>query len=236
MKAPGARGSYGEFLLEQLLAESLPSEHFTTQYTFNDGQRVDAIVRLPDGILPVDSKFPLDAFRRYVSTSSEHVSRREWQAFLTAVRKHIDDVQKYIRPQEGTLPVALMYVPSESVYYEIVVRNGGLACETNTITAYARDRSVFIVSPNTLYCYLQAIAVGLRGLRIGQRAKEVLNDIEGLRREFANVQECLSVLGSHLNKAKNKQEELARLTDRCQDRLSLASSLESSAPRSELNP
>jgi DNA recombination protein RmuC len=215
LRAPGMRGGYGEFLLEQLLAESLPSEHFSTQYAFRDGDRVDAIVRLPEGILPIDSKFPLDAFQRLLSASSEAESRQEERAFTRSVRNHIEGVARYIRPHEGTLPFALMYIPSESVYYEVVVR------DRNGIITEARSRHVFIVSPNTMYCYLQAIGVGLRGMRIEQRAREIAGQLDGLRNEFGQLQENLRVLGNHLTNAKNKHEEVARVADRFQGRLDL---------------
>jgi DNA recombination protein RmuC len=115
LKAPGLRGGFGEFLLEQLLADALPPEHYATQHAFRNGERVDAIIRLPEGIVPIDSKFPLDAFQRLLACRTDDERRKEAKAFVQHVRGHIDAVARYIRPDEGTLPFALMYIPSEGV-------------------------------------------------------------------------------------------------------------------------
>lgn len=219
LRAPGMRGSFGEYLLEQLLAEALPKEHFSIQHAFRDGDRVDAIVRLPEGLLSIDSKFPLDAFNRLAGASSEDNAQREARAFARSVRSHIDNVARYIRPDEGTLPFALMYIPSESVYYEVVVRTDGVMGRIESLAGYGRQKNVFIVSPNTLYCYLQAIAKGLRGLRIERKAEEILAHLDGLRYDFAQLQDSLRVLGGHLTNAKGKHEEVLRGADRIQDRL-----------------
>lgn len=224
LQAPALRGGLGESLLSQLLENVIPKEHFAEQYTFRDGGRVDAIIRLPDGILPIDSKFPLAAFERLRACDSDEDRRRLARGLNRDVRSHIDNVAKYIRPAEGTLPFALMYIPSEGVYYEVMVRE---ACfeEGIPLSEYSRERNVFPVSPNTFYCYLEAIAKGLRGLQVEESAREIIQHLESLRREFSHIDEGYRKLGTHLTNAKNKYDEVHRDVDR------FAHSLTSSLPK-----
>ncbi len=220
LKAPGLRGGFGEYLLEQLLADALPNEHYATQYTFRNGDRVDAIIRLPEGIVPIDAKFPLEAFQRLLTCQTEEDRKREARAFTQHVRGHIDAVAKYIRPDEGTLPFALMYVPSESVYYEVMVRDEVVG-DRSALAEYSRERDVFPVSPNTFYSLLQAIAEGLRGLQVEERAREIIGHLEGLQGEFRQIRDSFRVLGNHLTHAKNRYDEVSRDVDRFEGRLAL---------------
>lgn len=220
LKAPGLRGGFGEYLLHQLLANVLPVEHFEEQYAFRNGDRVDAIIRLPEGIVPIDSKFPLASFERLLACQTEDDRRREIKTFVRDVRAHIDNVAKYIRFDEGTLPFALMYIPSEGVYYEVMVREE-LSGERGALAEYSRERNVFPVSPNTFYSLLQAIAKGLRGLQIEERAKEIVGHLERLQGDFQQIREGFRILGSHLTNAKNRYDEVSRDVDRFEGRLAL---------------
>lgn len=220
LKAPGLRGGFGEFLLEQLLKDALPAEHYATQYGFRNGDRVDAIIRLPEGIVPIDSKFPLEAFQRLLSCQTDDERRKQARAFVRDVRGHIDNVAKYIRPDEGTLPFALMYIPSEGVYYEVMVRDE-LSGEQSGLAEYSRERNVFPVSPNTFYSLLQAIAKGLRGLQVEERAREIIGHLERLQGDFGRIREGFRVLGGHLTNARNKYDDVARDVDRFEGRLTL---------------
>src|SRR5947208_1118110 len=158
----------GALGLVQQQLEVLPARHFTLQHTFQNGERVDAVVRLGPALVPVDAKFPLEDFRRLLEAGDDETRTRARRAFVARVRKHIDDVAtKYILPDEGTYDFALMYVPAENVYYEAIVRDDG--GNDRELSAYALERKVIPVSPNCFYAYLQAIVLGLRGLRIEAR-------------------------------------------------------------------
>ncbi len=174
LRAPKLRGGIGEFFLGDLLAQMLSPEHYELQYTFRSGERVDAVVRLAAGMVPVDSKFPLESFQRMISLEDEAARAQARKEFLRVVKKHIDAIaDKYIRPDEGTFDFALMYIPAENVYYEIILREEELG-EEKGLLEHALQKHVIPVSPNSFYAYLQAIALGLRGMQIEQQSKEIL--------------------------------------------------------------
>src|SRR6185369_5701362 len=147
LRAPKLRGGLGELLLGDLLAQVLPPAHFTLQHAFRSGERVDAVVRLGDGLVPIDSKFPLEDFRRLLEAADDDQRTRARKAFVARVRKHVDDIAtKYVLPDEGTYDFALMYIPAENVYYETIIRDAA-----SDLVAYALAKKVIPVSPNTLY-------------------------------------------------------------------------------------
>jgi DNA recombination protein RmuC len=200
LRAPKLRGGLGELLLEDLLAQILPADHFVTQYTFRTGQKVDAVIRLGTGLVPVDSKFPLENFRRLLDAQTDEDRTRVRRAFVTDVKRHVDTVAtKYILPDEGTFDFALMYIPAENVYYEIVVKDEQTA--EAGIGEYALARKVIPVSPGCFYAYLQAIVLGLRGLRIEERSHEILQQLARLRGDFDRFREDFRLVGRHLNNA-----------------------------------
>ncbi len=197
LRAPKLRGGLGELLLGDLLAEVLPAPHFTLQHTFRSGERVDAVVRLGGSLVPVDAKFPLEDFRRLLDAEDEDTKTRSKKAFVARVRKHVDDIAaKYIVPDEGTYDFALMYIPAENVYYEAIIRD-----EERALSAYALERKVIPVSPNSFYAYLQAIVLGLRGLRIEARAQEVIGLLARLAGDLDKLRDEVRVLGKHLGNA-----------------------------------
>lgn len=218
LQPPKVRGGFGELLLERLLAQILPDEHYTTQYRFRNGAQVDAVIRLGGGLAPVDSKFPLESFNRMqlAKTDEERAAMR--REFVRAVRTHIDAVAKYIQPEEGTFPFALMYIPAENVFYEIIVKDDLLEGRGN-LSAYALEQRVIPVSPSSFYAYLQAILLGLRGMRVEERAHEMIRHLEQLSGEFGKFRQELDVLGSHVGRAKNKYDEVDRLAERLGGRL-----------------
>ncbi len=200
LRAPKLRGGLGELLLEDLLAQILPAEHFTIQYAFRGGQKVDAVIKLGSGLVPVDSKFPLENFRRLLDAQTDDERARARRAFVADVKRHIDAVaSKYILPDEGTFDFALMYIPAENVYYEIVVKDD-LTAEAG-IGEYALARRVIPVSPGSFYAYLQAIVLGLRGLRIEEQSREILQQLGGLRADFDRFRDDFRLLGKHLTNA-----------------------------------
>ena len=217
LQPPKLRGGFGELLLEQLLTQILPASDFTTQYRFKNGEVVDVVIHTPEGLVPIDAKFPLESFRRLLEAPSEEERVRQRRAFMRDVRTRIEEVAKYIRPEENTLDFALMYVPAENVYYEALV-----GAEDESIMTFALDRHVNLVSPNTFHAFLQALVRGLNGLRVEQNAKEMLARMGQIEREFEKFRQEFDVLGTHVGRAKNKYDDVDRLADRLSSRLSLS--------------
>jgi DNA recombination protein RmuC len=209
LKSPKVRGGLGETLLEQILGQMLPREHWDMQYGFRSGEKVDAVIRIGEALVPVDAKFPLENFRRMVDEGEDDRRRQHRKVFTRDVKTRVDEIaKKYILPDEGTYPFALMYVPAENVYYEIIVKQDG--GEDESIAAYALSRRVIPVSPNTIYAYLQVIILGLRGLRIEANAREIQNDLAALGGDLAKVSEHMATVGRHLGNAHKQYEEAMR--------------------------
>lgn len=219
LRAPKLRGGLGEAMLEDLLRQVLPTDAFEMQYRFRNGQSVDAIVRTSDNkLVPIDAKFPLENFRKMMETQSDAEKKPFQKAFIGDVKKHIDTIAgKYIVPDEGTFDFALMYIPAENVYYETIIKdemsNGG------SVYAYALDKKVIPVSPNSFYAYLRVIALGLRGLQVEKNAKAILENLKGLGGVITKVRSAFDVLGGHLNDAQKKYEDANKQLRRFEDRL-----------------
>ena len=212
LRAPKLRGGLGEFLLVDLLAQVLPAAHYTIQHEFRGGERVDAVVRLGGGLVPVDAKFPLEEFRRLLQAEGDDRIKSK-RAFTVRLRKHVDDIAaKYIRPDEGTFDFALMYVPAENVYYETIVRDEEDA--ERALVAYALERHVVPVSPNSFYAYLQAIVLGLRGMRIEARAEEVMGQLARLGSDLRRLRDDFRLVGKHLGNAQQTWTSADRRLDR----------------------
>ncbi|MGD0575320.1 MAG: DNA recombination protein RmuC [Anaerolineales bacterium] len=218
LRAPKVRGGIGEFLLGDLLSQMLSPEQYALGYSFRSGERVDAVIRLRAGLVPVDSKFPLESFQRLLSVPAEERVRLK-RDFSRAVRKHVDDIaSKYILPDEGTFDFALMYIPAESVYYETIVQEEGFGRETGILT-YALGRHVIPVSPNSFFAYLQAIALGLKGLQIEKGAQEIMRVLGRLRGDLDRFKEEYDTLGGHLERARRKYEDASRAFSRFEEKL-----------------
>jgi DNA recombination protein RmuC len=195
------RGTLGEVALERLLEDALPRSAYSTQYRFaSTGAIVDAIVRSGERLLSVDSKFPLEAYRRLVETGDD--ARRE---FCVAVRKHADCIaEKYILPDEHTFDYALMFVPSEGVYYELLLTEDS---KYGMLDEYCRSKRVFPVSPNTFYACLNAFAISLQGQKIEERTRQILAGMSGLKKQFESCADVFERLGTHLRHAQQSYEE-----------------------------
>ena len=202
------RGILGEVTLDRLLEDSLPTSQYTTQYRFASGEAVDAVIFLRDRkLLAVDSKFPLESFRR-IETDGDEARR----AFAAAVKGHADAIaRKYIRPEENTLDLALMFVPSESVYYELLQTSDS---KGQPLDEYCRERRIVAVSPNTLYAHLCVIAMGLRGMQIEENARRLANGLAGLQKQLGNFSESFEKVGTHLKNAQNSYLESGRRLDK----------------------
>jgi DNA recombination protein RmuC len=219
LRAPKIRGGFGETLLERLLAEILPTENYRLQHGFRSGDKVDAAVVVANRLVPVDSKFPLENFRRMLEEPDEERRRQVRRAFLRDVRGRVDEIaRKYIVPDENTFDFALMYIPAENVYYEVILREES---GEDSLLGYSLSRRVVPVSPNSFYAYLQVILLGLRGLRIEQNAREILGILGRLQADATRVREHFDTLGRHITNAKNKYDEaatsLARLEGKIED-------------------
>jgi DNA recombination protein RmuC len=219
LRAPKMRGGFGEMLLERLLAEILPADAYRLQHGFRSGDKVDAAILVAGRMVPVDSKFPLENFRRMVEEADEEQRRPARRAFLKDVRNRVDEIaKKYIVPDENTFDFALMYIPAENVYYEVILRDES---GEDSLLGYSLSRRVVPVSPNSFYAYLQVILLGLRGLRIEQNAREILGVLGRLQGDAARVREHFDTLGRHITNAKNKYDEaatsLARLEGKIED-------------------
>ena len=202
LRAPKLRGGLGEFFLEDLLGQILPPQHFTTQYSFRSGEKVDAVIKLGASLVPVDAKFPLENFKKLMEAQSDDERGRAKKQFAADVRKHIDAIAgKYILPDEGTYDFALMYIPAENVYYETVIKDE--AIDERNLSQYAMSKRVIPVSPNSFYAYLQAIVLGLKGLRIEDRTKEIIQYLGRLQGDFAKFRDEFALLGKHLNHAQS---------------------------------
>jgi DNA recombination protein RmuC len=210
LRLPQPRGGFGELMLERVLADHLPAEAFALQHTFRDGARVDAIVRSGGRIVPIDAKFPVDAFRAMQAAATDQERAVKRKAFLQQVKRHVDAVGRYVKPDEATIDLAFLYVPAEQLYYQAFVQ----AEEGEDMGAYCSQRRVMPVSPNTLVSYLQLVALGLRGLAIEQRSRELHEQIRRAALELERFRELHDQLGRHVENASKKFTESLRALDR----------------------
>jgi DNA recombination protein RmuC len=217
LKPPKLRGTLGETFLEEALRQVLPPAAWQMQRRFSDGEVVDAAITVGERFVAVDSKFPLENYRRALESDDDGERKRARGDFRRDVRKHVDAIAaKYIRVSEGTYEFALMYVPAEAVYAEIVADG-----EDAAIADYAITKRVIPVSPRLLYAYLATVAQGLKGLEIEKRAHEIVEDLAQLKRGVSKIEEPFVKLGGHLNNAQKQYEEtgkqLARFVEQLRD-------------------
>jgi len=212
LRAPKFRGAMGEVLLENLLSQVLPKDHYSTQYRFKSGEAVDAIIKLGERIVPVDAKFSLENFQKMLEAPDEQLKANLRKKFIQDVKNRIDEVSsKYILPQENTYDFALMYIPAENVYYEVIIKED--------IFSYSLSKKVIPVSPNTFYAYLEVICLGLKGLKVEENAKKILKSLSALEIEIDKFKEDFNTLGSHLSNANTKYSDSQKRLDKFSDKL-----------------
>ena len=212
LRAPKFRGAMGETLLENLLGQVLPKEHYHTQYRFKSMDTVDAVICLGERLVPVDAKFSLENFQKIIDSDDEQTKESYRKKFIQDVKNRINEVAaKYILPAENTYDFALMYIPAENVYYEVIIKED--------IFSYSMQKKVIPVSPNTFYAYLQVICLGLRGLKVEENAKAILKSLGALSIETDKFKEDFNILGNHLVNANTKYTDAAKRLDRVSDRL-----------------
>jgi DNA recombination protein RmuC len=216
LKPPKLRGTLGETFLEQALRQALPPGSWQMQYRFpDDGSIVDAVVSVGDRFVPIDSKFPLENYRRAREVEGESEQRRARASFVADVKRHADAIsRKYIRPAAGTYDYAFMYVPAEAVYSEIVADDAEKA-----LADYCIERRVFPVSPRLFYAYLSTVAMVLRGQELQRNAQDVAERLSELARTWDRAEEPFKKLGTHLGNAAKQYEEASAALARFGHRL-----------------
>jgi len=203
LKSPKLRGNIGEQVLKDLISQIFPKNSFHLQYAFRSGEKVDAAIKTDAGIMPIDSKFPMENFQKMMKAENKEEKEVYKKEFQKDVKKHIDAIaKKYIIPSEGTMDFALMYVPSETIFYEIVT--------LDDIIEYARKQRVYIVSPSTLYAHLQTILLSFEGKKIETRSKEVFALLRTLQIDYGKVNESLDTLGKHLTNANGQYAQVMK--------------------------
>jgi DNA recombination protein RmuC len=202
LQSPKLRGGLGEEVLKEMIEQSFPKNAFHLQYSFKSGAKVDAVLKTEAGLLCIDSKFPMENFKRMIvdsdsgksdATQGHSQARKD---FISDVKKHVDDIaKKYILPEEGTMDFALMYIPSESVYYEVV--------NIPELINFSRRLRVYPVSPNTLYAHLQVLLLSFEGSQLEAKSREVFNILRAVQKDYEKVTVNLSVLQKHFTNAYN---------------------------------
>ncbi|MBC8473317.1 MAG: DNA recombination protein RmuC [Candidatus Omnitrophica bacterium] len=213
LRAPKMRGGLGELFLENLLEQVMPRKDFyTLQYSFKSGERVDAVIKIGKKLVPVDSKFPMESFTRFIQAENDEDKKRAKKEFVKAIREHINSIaDKYILPDEDTYDFALMYIPAENVYYEAIIKDEDFG-EQKSIFSHAIARKVIPVSPNSFYAYLQVIILGLRGMGIEEKTQEVIKKLITLRGSLERFKIDFDKMGTHIENIKSSY-------DRAEDRL-----------------
>ncbi len=203
LQSPKLRGDIGEQILKELLTQYLPSDTYKLQYSFRNGEKVDAIIKTSQGLLPIDSKFPMGNFRRLMDEKDGESKEKIRKEFVADVKKHIQDIaKKYILVTEGTLDYALMYIPSESVYYEII--------NNNELFDFAGSKRILPVSPMSFYAYMKAILMSFEGVRIQTQTKEILNILRAIKKDYEKSDEALSILNKHISNAYNQSVQVSK--------------------------
>jgi len=213
LRAPKFRGEIGETMLENILAQVLPKDHYKLQYRFKTGDTVDAVIKLAGHLVPIDSKFSLENFKRMVETDNEAEKKSFHKKFISDVKVRIDEIStKYILPDEKTFDFALMYIMAENVYYETIIKGDFLK--------YSLSKKVIPVSPNTFYAYLQVICLGLRGMKIESNVQKVIASLSRLEGDLTRFREDFRLVGTHVRNASVKYEDAEKKLDRFSDKLS----------------
>ncbi len=200
LKNPKQRGILGEYFLEDLLSKVMPQGTYEIQYKFNDGELVDAIIKLNERLIPIDAKFSLEKYNQIQEENDKNQRAKLQKQFKADLKKRIDETSKYIRPDEGTTDFALMFIPAEGIFYDLLVHKvGSMDVSSEDLISYAFKKKVILVSPNTFYAYLQTILQALKALQIEEGVKEVMKNVRRLGKHLSNYQEHLRLTGKHLS-------------------------------------
>lgn len=225
LKNPKQRGILGEYYLETVLKNVLPPGSYQMQYGFKDGTVVDAVVFVDKLIIPIDSKFSLENYNRMVESRDAAEKKRLEMAFISDLKLRIDETAKYVKPEEKTTDFAFMFIPSEAVYYDLLINKVGVITEdTNNLVYYAGKKKVVVVSPTSFLAYLQTVLQGMKNQKISEQAQMIIKEVERLGKHLFTYSEYMSRLGDHLgntvssfNKAKGEllkiDKDVVKITD-----------------------
>ncbi len=203
LTSPKLRGNIGEHVLKELLAQNFPKSSYKLQYHFKTGSIVDAVLITSQGLIPIDSKFPIDTFKKIAKATNKEEIAIIKKDFERDVKKHVDDIaRKYILAEEKTVDYALMYIPSESVYYELI--------NNETVFDYAGQNRVLPVSPMSFYAYIKAILISFEGEKIETKAKEILKILQAIKKDYQKTDEALSILNKHVTNAYNQSSQVTK--------------------------
>ena len=202
LQAPKLRGNYGETVLEEMLERILPNKAmWERQYTIEGGEKVDAVVKYKDVVIPIDSKFPKDDYQKYIASSDPEEKRRHWANYEKALKVEINSIKdKYIKPEKGTTEFALLFIPSESIYYETIAEKNFLG-DPCQIYEYATERKVVPVSPNTFYAFLHVVMLGVRNIEIAREAKKLQEALSKVEKDFGLFYGKFETIGKALDNA-----------------------------------
>jgi len=224
LQSPKLRGNYGEVILEEMLDRILPKGIWQKQYPFTGGEHVDAVIKVKGIIIPIDSKFPRDDYQRYMEAPNEG-KKLHWKNYEDAVKEQIKSIaKKYVRPEEGTSEFALMFIPSEAIYYETIAEKNYLG-NPSTVYEFAEKNKVILVSPNTFYAFLQIIIIGIRNIDVIKNAKKLQEGLDSLKKSFelfykkyedigksiSNISTAHRIGDDHIKRYKDKLEDTFHL-------------------------
>ena len=204
LKNPKQRGILGEYYLETVLKNVLPPGSYQMQYPFSDKVIVDAVVFVDKRIIPIDSKFSLENYNRILESRDPAERKRYEAAFVADLKTRIDETAKYVKPEENTMDFAFMFIPSEAVYYDLLINKvGAVADDTRNLVHYAGQKRVIIVSPTSFLAYLQTVLQGLKNQKISEEAKEIIKQVENLGRHLKGYDEYFQKVGKNLSTTVN---------------------------------
>ena len=207
LQAPKLRGNYGETILEEMLERILPNKAmWERQYAIEGGEKVDAVIKYKDVIVPIDSKFPKEDYQKYLAASDPREKKEHWANYERALKTQINSIkEKYVKPEKGTTEFALLFIPSESIYYETIAEKNYLGdpCQINE---YATDRKVIPVSPNTFYAFLQVVILGIRNIEIAKEARKLQESLAKVERDFGLFYKKFEIIGKSLDSASKAYE------------------------------
>lgn len=202
LKTPAQRGALGEVMLDTALRNALSPNLYQMQYTFPDGTlRADAVIKYEDKIIAIDAKFSLDNYNRYVESENDADRDTYERATFQDFKKRIDETAKYVRPQDGTFEFALMFIPSESLYYDLVVKNVGASGRERSLLEYAHEKRVVPVSPVVLYAYLQTVLQGVKQIQFVKGAEDIRKRVGELAAHLRSYEEYLRKMGIGIKNA-----------------------------------
>ncbi|MDD5145391.1 MAG: DNA recombination protein RmuC [Candidatus Pacebacteria bacterium] len=200
LKNPKQRGILGEYYLETVLKNVLPPGSYQMQYSFKDGTIVDSVVFVDKRIIPIDSKFSLENYNRMLEPCSPDEKKRYENNFVADLKMRIDETSKYVKPEEKTMDFAFMFIPSEAVFYDLLINKVGIVVEeTNNLIYYAAKKKVVVVSPTSFLAYLQTVLQGLRNQKISEQAQEIIKEVERLGKHLYTYSDYMKKLGEHLS-------------------------------------